>query len=187
MQEILNPAKAAELRAAFIKAFVDTSTTRYKAIEREKPTDIVYNDHYIHLYLWDTLYQKTFDVIPFRRAIEVISEKQRVYSLWDIRPRDIVFTTEFTFGKPWLTPPPKPRYLKLYESDTVIKWDADELMVLLEKELGDYASSNGLETSIAEDLYVFDDSVSWCVIFTHEAIDGERYCLLCRRETDRLT
>lgn len=177
-KKIVHPTKAAELREAFIKAFVDTSTECYQNIEKEKPTDIIYDHSYTHRYLWDTLDRKTCAVIPFRRAIQVISEKKRVYSMWDIRPRDIVFTSEYTFGKPWLTPPPKPRYLTLYGSDTVIEWDADELTALLEKELGDYDSTNCLETCIPEDLYVFDDSASWCVIFTHEAIDGERFCLL---------
>lgn len=181
MQEIVNPTKAAELRAAFIKAFVDTSTECYQAIEKEKPTDIVY-DHYIHRYLRDTLYWERCAAIPFRRAIQVISEKRRVYSMWDIRPRDILSSS----GESWLTPP-KPRYLKLYESDTIIEWDADELAALTERELGGYDSTNCLEISIPEDLYVFDDSFSWCVIFTHDAIDGERYCLLGRREADRLT
>ena len=176
MREIVNPENAAELRSAFIKAFVDTSTEHYNAIEREKPTDIVYE--YTHRYLRDTLYWEQCVAIPFRRAMQVISEKKRVYSMWDIRPRDIIFTPEYTFGKPWLTPPPRPRYLNLYESDTVIEWDADELTALLEKELGDYGSCDGLEISIPEDLYVFDESAAWCVIFTHDAIDGERFCLL---------
>lgn len=175
---IVQPAKATALRAAFIKAFVDTSTECYKAIETEKPTDTVY-DHYIHRYLRNTLSWKKCAVIPFHRAMQVISEKKRVYSMWDIRPRDIVCTSD----APWLTPPPKPRYLNLYGSDTVIEWDTGEFTALLEKELGDYDSTDSLQISIPEDLYVFDDSTDWCVIFTHDAIDGERLCMLGRRET----
>lgn len=169
---LVNPAKAARLRAAFIKKFVDTSTECYQAIEKEKPTDIVYE--YTHRYLRDTLYRKKCTVIPFRRAIQVISGKKRVYSMWDIRPRDILPTSD----QSWLAPPPKPRYLNLYGSDTVIEWDPAEFAALLEQELGDYDSTNCLEISIPEDLYVFDDSAAWCVIFTHDAIDGERFCLL---------
>lgn len=168
-QTIVSPTKASALRAAFIKAFVNTSTECYQAIEKEKPTDIVYD--YTHRYLWDTLDRKTCAVISFRRALQVISEKKRVYSMWDIRPRDILSAS-------WLAPPPKPRYLTLYGSDTVIEWEAGELTALVEKELGDYDSTNCLEIRIPEDLYVFDDSFTWYVILTHEAIDGERYCLL---------
>ena len=51
--------------------------------------------------------------------------------------------------------------------------------------------------AIAEDLYVFDDSLEWCVVFTHETTDWEseknedmmtvarsRYCLLFRGKNE---
>ena len=45
---------------------------------------------------------------------------------------------------------------------------------------------------LPEDLYVFDASMKWCVVFTHETIDWEseidnpmkaaqtRYCIICK-------
>ncbi len=84
IHEIIDPLKAAELRTDFIKAFVDTSTDYFrKNIENVKPTDIQY-DTYSCAYMHDTLYRDTSTVITFGRAVQIIAEKQRVYSMWDI-------------------------------------------------------------------------------------------------------
>ena len=34
------------------------------------------------------------------------------------------------------------------------------------------------ESSLPEDLYLFDESLLWLVVLTHEDIDGRRHCLL---------
>ena len=73
MHEIVDQIKAGELRAKFIKAFVDTSTDYFKKnIENVKPTDIQY-DTYSCAYLRDTLYWNTSTVITFNSAIQIIS------------------------------------------------------------------------------------------------------------------
>lgn len=170
MQEIMNPTKAAALRAGFIRAFVDTSTEYYKKhIEDVRAGDVQYNT-YSCSYMRDTLYQDSVENISFDRAVQLITEKERVYTMWDIHPTPIF--TDPNAGY-WL----KPRYLRLYQNDTVIQWDAKDLATLIEAELGDYDRTDGTQTTLPEDLYVFDDSFAWCVIFTHGAIDGERICL----------
>lgn len=184
MHEIIDPLKAAGLRAGFIKSFVDTSTSYFrKNIENVKPTDIQY-DTYSCAYLHDTLDRDISSVIPFDRAVRIISEKKRVYSMWDIQRIPISTDPDIHFFKP--------HHLELYESDSVIEWDAGELTALLEKELGDYDATDCLHNTLPEDIYVFDDSLEWCVIFTHsstksiEVINGvrprgERLCLSCSR------
>lgn len=188
MHEIVYQIKAGELRAKFIKAFVDTSTDYFKKnIENVKPTDIQY-DTYSCAYLRDTLYWNTSTVITFNSAIQIISEKKRVYSMWDIQATPIFTDPDILFLKP--------HYLDLYKSDTIIEWDTDELAALLQKELGDYDSTDCEQNTLPEDIYVFDDSFEWNVIFTHsptkspEMINGvrqreERLCFSCSRHVTR--
>lgn len=188
MHEIVDQIKAGELREKFIKAFVDTSTEYFKNnIENVKPTDIQY-DTYTCAYLRDTLYRDTSAVIPFDGAIRIISEKKRVYTMWDIQATPV-------FSDPD-TPFLKPHYLDVYKSDTVIEWDSDELAALLEDELGDYDATDCERNTLPEDIYVFDDSLDWSVIFTHSPtaspalISGarpreERLCFSCSRNISR--
>lgn len=174
MHKIIDSGKADELRAAFTKSFVDTSTDYYKALEKVKTADIVHD--YVHRYLRDTLYRGSTDVIPFRSAIETIREKNHVYSMWDIRPEKVICASDPDHD------PLKPHYLELYKSDTVIEWDADELAALLETELGDYNGAGYVNSTLPEDIYIFDSSFEWSVIFTHSEIDGERLCYICKRK-----
>ena len=176
MHKIMDPAKADELREKFIEAFVDTSTERYKELAKVKPADTVY-DSCVVRYMYDTLYWDRTTVVPFSRALQTVAEKNRVYSLWDIHPTVIHIKYPSLNG-------PKPHYLELYKTDTVIEWDADELAALLEKELGDYKTTDYLHNSLPEDIYIFDDSFQWCVIFTHSPTREdyeERACVICNR------
>lgn len=188
MHEIVDQIKADGLRAKFIKAFVDTSTDYFKNnIENVKATDVQY-DTYTCAYLRDTFYWDTSAVIPFDRAIRMISEKQRVYTMWDIQKAPIFTDPDIPFLHP--------HYLDVYRSDTVIEWDAAELTALIDNELGDYDATDCLRNTLPEDIYVFDDSLEWSVIFTHssvrpiEAVEsvrphGERLCLSCSRHITR--
>ena len=169
MHEIIDPIKASELRANFITAFVDTSTDYFAELEKVKPTDVI--DNYIWHYLYDTLYFENFTIVPFSCAKEFITKKRRVYTMWDICPSIVTYSFDDKVFSP-----PKPHYLELYESDTVIEWDADELAELLLRELGDYDGTDNVHNTLPEDIYVFDDTLEWCVIFTHSAINGERFC-----------
>ncbi len=185
MRKIMPPDKGAALRARFIDAFVDTSTDYFRELIKVKPTDVVYtSDLIVNRYMWDILSPGSYTVVPYHRCIETIAEKKRVYSLWDIRPRKVVYTK---YPELWTT---TPRYLELYPSDVVIEWDTGELLSLLKVELEDYAATS-LDITLPEDLYIFDDSFSWCVIFTHEStqelvpgIKGERFCILCTGKPD---
>lgn len=179
--QIIDPIKAGALRADFIKAFVDTSTEYYCELEKVKPTDTVC-DHYVSRYLRDTLFWENTSAVPFRRAAEAVRGKARVYSMWDIRPGDVQYPS-FP-GLAAMTY----HHLEKYGSDTVIEWDAGELADLLEGELGDYAGTDCTENTLPEDVYIFDGSFEWCVIFTHsESANeaGERLCYICRgRESE---
>ncbi len=166
--KIIDTTEANMLRQAFINAFVDTSTDYYKNISKIEPDTVVYGAYYFS-YLWDTLYQDNTETISFDNAIKLIVQKNQVYSMWDIRPKEIV--------DPFPYPPLKPHYLDIYNSDTIIKWESAELTALLDKELGDYSTYDCLTATLPEDIYIFDDTFEWSVLFTHSAIDGERICV----------
>ncbi len=176
MSEIVSNEKSSDLRKSFIESFVDTSTEYYKELSLMRPTDIALNS-FVSMYLSDTLYSKYYNAVSCEEAIRMVSEKESVYSMWDIRPSKIVYDESYPF-------PPAlcPHYLEVYNSDTVIKWDADELTALLTKELLDYSSYDCTVSPIPEDIYIFDGSFKWCVIFTHSptTLNGnKRLCYAC--------
>lgn len=179
MREIVSSEKSSELRKSFIESFVDTSTEYYKELSLMRPTDVALNS-FVSRYLYDTLYSKYYNTVSCGNAIRIISEKESVYSMWDIRPSKIVYDESYPF-------PPTlwPHYLEVYNSDTVINWNAAELAALLTKELLDYSSYDCTVCPISEDIYVFDDSFTWCVIFTHSptTLNGnKRLCYACIKD-----
>ena len=187
MHKIMDPAKAAALREAFINAFVDTSTDCYKELAKIKPSDYykqlekgtfdITDPHGVR-YMYDTLHRDTYTIVPFDRALQAVAEKPCVYSMWDIDP-PVLYN-----GDPPRVADTQPHYLELYKPDTVIQWETDELAPLLEKELGDYKTTDYLHNTLPEDIYIFDDSFQWCVIFTHSPTREdyeERLCVICNR------
>lgn len=83
--------------------------------------------------------------------------------------------------------------------DFIAKTDADQLAERIEY---DWNESYRLESQnmynpdeLPEDLYVFDSTMKWCVVFTHETTDWEaekahdwmktaqsRYCVICKEQ-----
>ena len=77
--------------------------------------------------------------------------------------------------------------------DFVAEADAHTLAARIEQEWYDtyrLAKQNMYDTDafLPNDLYVFDSSMKWCVVFTHETADWEsenntpesRYCIICK-------
>ena len=151
---------ASKLRECFMKAFVDCA--RY-----EKMCGV----HY----LYDCLNAPKCYAVSFEQAKRRLQENETVYTIWDSTQPKIVSQSGIEIV---------PHYLELYQADTVIAWKGTEIAALLEKELGDYKTTNVFKNTLPEDLYVFDDTFSWCVIFTHSPStpkEDARLCLLCRR------
>ncbi len=75
---------------------------------------------------------------------------QDIYVFWDIHSATRIFI---------------PEYWK-YPKNAVLKIPAQAFEALLD--------------TLPEDIYIFDDSLSWSVIFTHEELKpGRRICLYC--------
>lgn len=82
--------------------------------------------------------------------IELISEQiNNVYVFWDIHSCERIFIENY-----WR-----------FDKDDILKLS---LKTLLEG-----------QQYLPEDIYIFDDSLSWTLIKTHEYINESRYCLKC--------
>ena len=174
MYTVLESAKADWLRQRFIQAFVDTSTDYYVELAKTKPSNTAQTIT-AQRYLYDTLYQSKCTPISFAQAIKEIAKREYVYTMWDITPAQVIYPALPHYVSP------KPRYLTLYQSDSVITWQTAALEELLTKEMGDYAATRYLYNTLPEDLYIFDDSFSFAVILTHSPTkENERLCLLCQ-------
>jgi len=86
---------------------------------------------------------------------EIQKKINNVYVLWDIHSCERILVENY-----WK-----------FEKDAVLSLSMDTLL-------------SGME-HLPEDLYIFDDSFTWTVIFTHENIDGKRYCLKIGYISDR--
>lgn len=156
--EIVSSAKAKLLRETFIKKFVDTTSNHYqKYIEtmRQDGDDLFYDG-----YLWDCLqcnedYQKECSM---ETAAEFLRAKKNVFMMWDL------FSKERHAHK---------RFPLEYPKDTVISVPGDFLsqMVVEEwnREQAAWAADCMCEGLwLPEDIYCFDETMEWYVIFTHE-------------------
>lgn len=156
--EIVPSVKAKQLRENFIKKFVDTTSDHYlKHIKTllQDADDLFYDG-----YLWDCLqcnekYQKECNM---EVAAEFLREKKRVFMMWDLSSRERLSHKRFSLK---------------YPKDTVISAQGRFLsqMVVEEwsREQAAFAADCICEgLCLPHDIYCFDESMAWYVIFTHE-------------------
>ncbi|MBP2658661.1 MAG: hypothetical protein H6Q69_1693 [Firmicutes bacterium] len=84
--------------------------------------------------------------INFKEFDSYRSAIKEVLAFWDIHSKE----------KIWI-----PEYWK-FGKDTVLKLTFEDLMDNLEY--------------LPEDIYIFDETLQWTLILTHEDVDGERIC-----------
>lgn len=157
--EIIPAEKAKSLRKAFIHEFIDTTTKHYK---KHILTLIQYTDGLFYDgYLWDCLkendhYQKECSM---ETAAEYLTGKKSVFAMWDLFSRERIRD-----GR---------RFSLEYPRDTVIRTDGKVLAQKVVQEWNDEqaawdAGCNCPGLWLPKDIYCFDDSMDWYVIFTHE-------------------
>lgn len=134
-------------------------------------------DHYRKDYMWCRMDEK-FPDVSFREALAFLREI----------PGDVYFMSEDE------NVPLSP---KSFLQNSVARGSARELADLTEEEwFEDYrlAMENRYNPDhiLPSEVYAFDDSMTWCVVFTHETTDWEsewddpmkaaesRYCILCK-------
>ena len=145
-----------KIRDLFVNSFVDQTTERYKKIKE------VDSQHYA-LYLWDTLLKPFSTKVNYYSAINHLqNSSNKVFLMMDIQSinKD---SEESEFNL----------YLKKhnYNRESVFELPASEVAEL-------YRIDNEINTSwrlsdlnLLEDIYVFDESFKWLIVFTHEQVD----------------
>ena len=162
----LNVFESRKIRDLFVNSFVDQTTERYKKIKE------VDSQHYA-LYLWDTLLKPFSTKVNYYSAINHLqNSSNKVFLMMDIQRRNRGSEeTQFNL------------YLKKhnYKRESVFELPASEVAEL-------YRIDNEINTSwmpsdlnLLEDIYVFDESFKWLIVFTHEQVDliDTNYHRLC--------
>lgn len=145
--ELLPKDRAKLLREDFIKRFVDTNCEYYRKYFASDPTP--------HGFLWDCL-NAAGQVVTQEQAAELLERFERVYFIWDTWREGTVFADEYP--------------------NSVIETSGGELGRLA---VGEWNAEIEAEKhdcyiehpQLPSDIYVFDNSFSWCVVFTHESND----------------
>lgn len=89
-----------------------------------------------------------FDIKDEFYCKQYISKKQKLYILWDIHSCDKIWIKDY-----WK-----------YPKDAVLQMDYSEYLKL--------------NNTLPEDIYVFDESFLWSIVFTHETgTDGKKWCI----------
>lgn len=142
------------LRQRYTDRFIDTTLDHYEehiATLRQCEDGLCYAG-----YLWVFIkgnekyqYERTME-----QALSYLLEKSQVYVMWDL------FSKERIRLKKVLT--------DNYPKDTVIAMAVDELCRTITSEWDVWDDTTRY---LPEDIYIFDDSMQWTVIFTHEGWD----------------
>lgn len=156
--EIVPPAKAKLLRESFIQKFLDTSSDYYRkhiASMSQYADDLFYDG-----YLWDCLqcnekYQKECSM---EVAAGFLRGKKSVFMMWDLFSKERLAHKRFSLEHP---------------KDTVISMQGNFLSQKVveewNREQAAWAAGCMCEGLwLPEDIYCFDESMEWYVIFTHE-------------------
>lgn len=151
---IVETGKAAKLRSLFIEHFIDTEHEYYKTyIEKRRvyPDGMCYEG-----YLWDVLknnrnYEKR---CAMEEATAYLKTRETVYVMWDIYSVHRVRDGSWMGGN--------------LPKGTVICVSGAELADVIGEEWDPNLVTPHL---LPEDIYCFDESFRWFVVFTHEGDD----------------
>ena len=151
---IVDKEKSESLRKEFIKTFVNTEADKYHEYIEVMHS---YNDgEFYNGYLWDFLrhndnYEKECSM---QCAGEYLCGKNSVYIMWDLYSNQRVLDGS--------------RFAVEYPKNIIIEMSGSRLTeVVIDK------WNQGIQVPhwLPEDIYCFDESMSWYVIFTHEGHD----------------
>lgn len=152
---LVNNNKKLLLRDQFIKNFINTVHEHYIkhiGMLKEYSDGMCYDG-----YLWDVLNEPYDKVVRKQEeALEYLLKKDTVLVMWDICSNERICLNDTIRHN--------------NSKDAIISVKADELCELVEYE---WSSGWDLENRcLPEDIYIFDETMNWCVIFTHEGDDN---------------
>lgn len=159
--EVVEAAYAKRLRETFIKRFVDTKCGYFQSY-------LEANEH-IRSFLWDCLKADNKMQVTQERAAEFLEGRGGVYFMWDHWRKGTFFADEY------------PGAVIKADGGEIGRFSVDEWNAELESEKHDCYIEY---PQFPSDIYVFDESFSWCVIFTHEFDECDslddivRYCII---------
>lgn len=161
--EVIDLKRAKQLRERFIECFVDTKSEYYRKY-------CLQADETVRGFLWDTLkvYSEK-NICTQEQAAEFLEKNGSVYFMWDLWRKGTVFADKYP--------------------NAVIKADGAELGRLSVNEWNAELDAEKHDCYIEypqlpSDIYVFDESFSWYVVFTHEFDDCDspddivRHCII---------
>lgn len=161
--EVVEQSRAKLLRERFIERFVNTECEYYGKYYLQA-------DEYVRGFLWDCL--KDFSDKKKRctqdQAAKLLEKRGSVYFMWDFWCEGTVFADEY------------PNAVIKANGAELGRLSVDEWNAELEAEKHDCYIEH---PQLPSDIYVFDESLSWYVVFTHEFDDCEniddivRYCI----------
>ncbi|MBP0990235.1 MAG: hypothetical protein J5874_03550 [Oscillospiraceae bacterium] len=173
-----------EIGDAFIKRFVlswESFQIKHKDwIEEMSKQDYpIDKQWYDQAYMWDKM-DSTYPGASMKEALDYLRE----------HPGIVYFMTEKGEGQ----------YFQGTKTiDFIAKTDAYQLAERIEYEWNEsyrvVSQNMYLPDALPDDLYVFDSTMKWCVVFTHETTDWEaekaddgmkvvqsRYCIICKEQ-----
>ena len=152
----LNVFESRKIRDLFVNSFVDQTTERYKMIKE-------IDSQNVSLYLWDTLLKPFTTKVNYYSAINHLqNSSNKVFLMMDIQRRNRGSEeTQFNL------------YLKKhnYEREAVFELPASEVAELYRIDNEIHTSWMPSDLNLLEDIYVFDESFKWLIVFTHEQVD----------------
>ncbi len=163
MFKIVTNDKAKSLRKKFICKFVNTETECYTQIRNIDTEAVVENQTYF--YLRDTLtYEKRY-VVSYEDALGWLrKEKRKVYVMWDISSR-------FKVG--YENEDEKLLIKHQYQCDTVLEMSSADASKMIEEANDESKNITYSDRILPEDVYVFDEDVSFYFAFTHSFLRWE--------------
>jgi len=178
--------KPDEIRQKFIERFV-MPWEEFQVVQKEWISEMSKGNYSIDIewykraYMWDKM-SADFPRVSMKEALDFLRE----------RNNDVLFMSEDVSDH-------APRHLFLQNKKRIgfiAQTASIELATLVEKEWfeSDIAYEQNMSNHLPilpTDLYVFDFSLNWCVVFTHETTDlvhepditietaDNRYCIIC--------
>lgn len=147
------PQAAKRLREVFIDRFVDTNGERYREY-------LAQNSDRCACFLWDCLKAETWGKpCTQERAAEFLARFESVYFMWDFWRSGTELADKY------------PGAVMRAPGAELGRFAADEWNAEIEAEKHDCYIEY---PRFPSDIYVFDESFSWFVIFTHESDEYER-------------
>lgn len=155
---IIDREKASKLRSQFIRTFVNTNDKyfhEYIETLHTYPDGECYDG-----YLWTCLLSNEnykFEC-NMENGCEYLKQHKKIYVMWDLFSNHRIFH--------------RSKFASEYEKNTIIEASAAVIAQLILNEWENW--DDQYQCWFPEDIYCFDDTMRWFVIFTHEGWDN--YC-----------